>query len=58
MTEKEGLTGNQDCFVTSRKDTARPFNVNSWIAVDHVHLANGYPQKKDVNHCYCYQCPQ
>ena len=39
--------------MSGKKDTVRTLTVNACL-VDHVHFANGYPQKKGVNPNYCY----
>ena len=41
----EELTGNQDCFVTGKKDNVRTLTVNSCFVVNHAHSATGLPQK-------------
>ena len=48
------LAGKNDCFVTCNKEAVRTLTINSCLAVDHVHFANGYPQQKGVNPNYCY----
>ena len=45
VTRKEVLTGNQECFVTDKKDTVRTLTVNSCL-VDHVHFAKQVSAKE------------
>ena len=53
--ERKESTGNQVCFITSKKDTVR--TVNSCV-VNHAHSVTGLPQKKGVIPNYCYLCPE
>ena len=47
VTGEEVCTGNQNCFMTSKKDIVRTLTVNSCV-VNHAHSVSGLPQKKGV----------